>query len=112
MRIIGWCSYVCSSALLTQPLRIAGEPKVHLQASTTGSDSDWVVKLFDVYPATVASRPEMGGYQLPLALTIFRGRYRESLETATAIEQGKVLEYRLELTNAYPTIQQVPRLMM
>src|SRR3546814_21041323 len=51
---------------LTEPLRIAGEPKVHLQASTTGSDSDWVVKLIDVYPETVASRPEMGGYHLPL----------------------------------------------
>src|SRR3546814_5144878 len=68
---------------LTQPLRIAGEPKVHLQASTTGSDSDWVVKLIDVYHETVASQPEMGGYHLPRALTLFRARYPHRLETAT-----------------------------
>lgn len=97
---------------LTEPLHIAGEPIVHLQASTTGSDSDWVVKLIDVYPETVASRPEMGGYQLPLALTIFRGRYRESLETATAIEPGKVLAYEFPLPNANHTIQPGHRLMV
>src|SRR3546814_21122858 len=79
---------------LTEPLRIAGEPKVRLQASTTGSDSDWVVKLIDVYPDTVASRPELGGYQLPLALTIFPGRYRASPETATAIQPGKATEHQ------------------
>src|SRR3546814_17882748 len=54
----------------------------------------------------------MGGYQLPLALTIFRGRYRESLETATAIEPGKVLEYRFDLPNANHTIQPGHRLMV
>src|SRR3546814_12797107 len=53
----------------------------------------------------------MGGYQLPLALTIFRGRYRERLETATAIEPGKVLEYRFDLPNAHHTIQPGHRLM-
>ena len=92
--------------------RRAGEPKVHLQASTTGSDSDWVVKLIDVYPETVASRPEMGGYQLPLALTIFRGRYRESLEAAKAIEPGKVLAYEFPLPNANHTLQPGHRLMV
>src|SRR3546814_18140692 len=54
----------------------------------------------------------MGGYQLPLALTIFRGRYRESLENATAIEPGKVLEYRFDLPNANHTIQPGHRLMV
>src|SRR3546814_3612754 len=54
----------------------------------------------------------MGGYQLPLALTIFRGRYRESLETATAIEPGKVLESRFDLPNANHTIQPGHRLMV
>lgn len=97
---------------LAEPLRIAGEPKVHLQASTTGSDSDWVVKLIDVYPETMASRPEMGGYQLPVALTMFRGRYRESLETATPIEPGKVLEYAFPLPNANHTFQPGHRVMV
>ncbi len=63
---------------LTAPLRIGGAPVVHLQASTSGTDSDWVVKLIDVYPDQEASTPEMGGYELPVSLAIFRGRYRES----------------------------------
>src|SRR5690606_17399430 len=97
---------------LTEPLRIAGMPKVRLQASTTGSDSDWVVKLIDVYPETMASRPEMGGYQLPLALTMFRGRYRESLETARPIEPGKVLVYRVDLPHDNPPVPPGPRLLV
>ncbi|KAG0927933.1 hypothetical protein G6F31_017879 [Rhizopus arrhizus] len=50
---------------LSAPLRIGGAPVVHLQASTSGTDSDWVVKLIDVYPDQEASTPEMGGYELP-----------------------------------------------
>ena len=49
---------------LTEPVRISGAPVVHLVASTSGTDSDWVVKLIDVYPDEVPSQPEMGGYQL------------------------------------------------
>ena len=49
---------------LTEPLRISGAPTVNLVASTSGTDSDWVVKLIDVYPDEVPSQPEMGGYQL------------------------------------------------
>ena len=48
-------------------------------ASTSGTDSDWVVKLIDVYPDEVADQPELGGYELMIAADIFRGRYRESL---------------------------------
>ena len=47
-----------------QPLRLAGTPLVHLVASTSGTDSDWVVKLIDVYPDQYPQKPEMGGYQL------------------------------------------------
>ena len=45
-------------------MRISGAPVVNLVASTSGTDSDWVVKLIDVYPDEVPSQPEMGGYQL------------------------------------------------
>ena len=72
------------SDLLTAPLKISGEPVVNLIASTSGTDSDWVVKLIDVYPDEVAGEPSMGGYQLMVSADIFRGRYRESLETAEA----------------------------
>jgi putative CocE/NonD family hydrolase len=85
---------------LTSPLRIAGEPVANLVASTTGSDSDWVVKLIDVYPDEVAGQAELGGYQLMVAAEIFRGRYRESLETAMAIPPGEALAYRFALPTA------------
>jgi uncharacterized protein len=82
---------------LKAPLKIAGEPVVNLFASTSGTDSDWVVKLIDVYPDVVPSDVAMGGYELPVALEIFRGRYRESLEKPSPIPAGKVQRYRYEL---------------
>lgn len=82
---------------LKEPLKISGEPVVNLFASTSGTDSDWVVKLIDVYPDTVPSDPQMGGYELGVAMEIFRGRYRESFETPKPIPAGKVQKYRYEL---------------
>ena len=73
------------SEVLTKPLTISGEPVANLVASTSGTDSDWVVKLIDVYPDEVPGQPELGGYQLAVAMDIFRGRYRESLAEAKAI---------------------------
>jgi putative CocE/NonD family hydrolase len=88
---------------LTAPLRVSGAPVVNLVASTSGSDSDWVVKLIDVYPATVPSQPAMGGYELPISLDIFRGRYRSSFERAEAIVPDKPLAYSFGL----PTVNHV-----
>jgi putative CocE/NonD family hydrolase len=91
---------VYSTAVLTEPLRIAGAPIVHLHAATSGSDADWVVKLIDVYPDEVRRQPALGGYQLMISADIFRGRYRESFEHAAPIASGKVLEYHFALPNA------------
>jgi uncharacterized protein len=85
---------------LTEPVHIGGAPLVNLVASTSGSDSDWVVKLIDVYPDDVPSQPEMGGYQLSIAMDIFRGRYRESFEAAKAIQPNTPLAYRFILPTA------------
>ena len=85
---------------LTEAVHIGGAPVVNLVASTTGTDSDWVVKLIDVYPDEVQSRPEMGGYQLGIAMDIFRGRYRESFETAKAITPNVPLAYKFILPTA------------
>ena len=60
---------------LTEPVAIAGAPIANLIASTTGTDGDFVVKLIDVYPDEYVEKPEMGGYQLGVAMDIFRGRY-------------------------------------
>ena len=70
---------------------------MHLIASTSGTDSDWVVKLIDVYPGTDPYKPEMGGYELPIATDIFRGRYRTSFEHPEAIEPNKPLLYQFGL---------------
>jgi putative CocE/NonD family hydrolase len=86
--------------VLTEPLKISGEPVANLIASTDGTDSDWVVKLIDVYPDEVAGQPEMGGYQLMVSADIFRGRYRESLETPTPLVPNEPLEYRFALPTA------------
>ncbi len=91
-------SYV--TPVLTEPVRISGAPVVNLIASTSGTDSDWVVKLIDVYPSEVPSQPELGGYQLGIAMDIFRGRYRESFETPKPIAADTPLVYRFILPNA------------
>jgi putative CocE/NonD family hydrolase len=82
---------------LTAPMRISGAPIADLHAMTTGGDADWVVKLIDVYPDQVASKPEMGGYQLPVSVDIFRGRYRNSFEHPEPIPAGKAQRYRFAL---------------
>lgn len=86
--------------VLTAPVKISGQPVANLVASTSGTDSDWVVKLIDVYPDEVAGQPEMGGYQLMISADIFRGRYRESLEKSKALVADEPLLYRFELPTA------------
>ena len=88
------------SDTLKAPVKISGQPVANLIASTSGTDSDWVVKLIDVYPDEVAGQAAMGGYQLMISADVFRGRYRESLETAKPIAAGKPLLYRFELPTA------------
>jgi hypothetical protein len=56
--------------------------------------------LIDVYPDEVPGRPEMGGYQLMISADIFRGRYRESFETAAAIPANQPLPYKWTLPTA------------
>jgi putative CocE/NonD family hydrolase len=88
------------SDVLRAPVKIAGHPVANLIASTSGTDSDWVVKVIDVYPDEVAADPDMGGYQLMISADIFRGRYRESLEKAGPLAPDKPLLYRFALPTA------------
>ncbi len=91
------------TAPLTAPVRVSGAPEVNLYASTSGSDSDWVVKIIDVYPGVVPSQAAMGGYELAVSLDIFRGRYRSSFEHPEAIAANQPLLYRFGL----PTVNHV-----
>jgi len=89
-----------TSDALAAPVKISGQAIVNLVASTSGTDADWVVKLIDVYPDEVAGQPGMGGYQLGVAMDIFRGRYRESFENPKAIAPNQPLPYRFALPTA------------
>jgi hypothetical protein len=93
------------SAPLAAPVHIMGPPQVDLFAATSGTDSDWVVKLIDVYPNDIpeersqGSKPGMAGYELPIGIDIFRGRYAHDLAHPAALTPGKPEEYRFGLPN-------------
>jgi hypothetical protein len=89
------------SDVLTAPVKISGRPLAHLVASTSGTDSDWVVKLIDVFPDEVAEQPELGGYQLMVSADIFRGRYHASYEKPRPLPAGKPVTYRFGLPTAH-----------
>lgn len=85
---------------------------MNLYASTSGTDSDWVVKLIDVYPDTVPSNPEMGGYELAVSLDIFRGRYRTSFEHPQALTPDQPLLYNFGLPTTNHVFQPGHRIMV
>jgi putative CocE/NonD family hydrolase len=84
---------------LDAPVHILGRSQVELFAATSGTDSDFVVKLIDVYPDEMPDA-DLGGYQLPVAMDIFRGRYLRTLAHATPLTPGKVENYRFALPMA------------
>jgi hypothetical protein len=88
------------SDVLTAPLKISGQPIANIIAATSGTDADWVVKVIDVYPDEVGGNTKMGGYQLPISMDIFRGRYRESFAVAKPITPDKPELYKFALPTA------------
>lgn len=85
------------TAPLNEDTTITGDIIAHLYAATTGTDSDWVVKLIDVYPADYPADAKMAGYQLMVADEILRGRFRKSFERPEPIKPGQVNEYVIDL---------------
>jgi hypothetical protein len=92
---------------LADDVALTGDIVADLYASTTGSDSDWVVKLIDVYPedyqkiseqdAEKGAGPVLNGYELMIADDILRGRYRNSLENPEPVPPNEVVEYKIDL---------------
>ena len=82
---------------LTEDLAVAGDIVAHLFASTSGTDSDWIVKLIDVYPEEYPKDEKMGGYQLMIADEVLRGRYRESFEHPKALTPNEVTAFAVDL---------------
>jgi uncharacterized protein len=111
---------------LDRDITIAGDVIADLSASTSGTDSDWVVKLIDEYPEKSASTSspalssnsgstpqyDMAGYQLIVNAEIFRGRYRKSFEHPEAIPANQALEYRFSLHAADHTFLKGHRIMV
>lgn len=87
------------TGVLDKPLHIAGAPQVDLFAATSGTDSDFVVKLIDVYPEENSAHPALAGYQLPIGIEIYRGRYVHGRATPAALKPGKVENYKFGLPN-------------
>jgi uncharacterized protein len=81
--------------VLTEDVTVSGKIIANLFASTTGTDSDWIVKLIDVYPEDYTPDPTMRGYQLMIAGDVFRGRYHKSFEKPAPIPATSVLRYQI-----------------
>ena len=99
------------SVPLEQDLVVTGPVSAALFASTSGTDSDFVVKLIDVFPDGAQKNgwdPEEGpqpgeyahslnGYQLPIAMEVRRGRYLASFEHANPIPANTPIEWAVPL---------------
>jgi putative CocE/NonD family hydrolase len=84
-----------STEPLTEDVVVSGKILAKLFASTTGTDSDWIVKLIDVYPEKYEPDPKMGGYQLMIAGDVLRGRYRNGFAKPEPIASGAVIPYEI-----------------
>jgi putative CocE/NonD family hydrolase len=77
---------VYQTPILEEDLRVAGPIDVELFVSTSGTDSDWIVKVIDVYPDDYPdpkenpTRVRLGGFQQLVRGDVFRGRFRNSFE--------------------------------
>ena len=80
---------------LDQDVIVSGRIIANLFASTSGTDSDWIVKLIDVYPEKYEPDPKMGGYQLMIAGDVFRGRYYKGWEKPQPIPANTVIHYQI-----------------
>ena len=100
------------SAPLKQDITVSGDPVAHLFAATTGSDSDWVIKLIDVYPEDTRVDPNLRGFQLMVAGEVFRARYRNSFEKPEPLVPGQVTGYEIKLRDRNHTFKAGHRIMV
>jgi len=100
-----------TSDSLMEDLTVTGKIMAHLFASTSGTDADWVVKLIDVYPAFDKSL-SMSGYQLPIAMEVFRGRFRKSFEKPEPLTPNKPEEFIIDLHDVNHVFKKGHKLMI
>jgi uncharacterized protein len=97
---------------LSEEVTLAGQVTAKLFVSTTGSDSDWVVKLIDVYPEKFPQDWKLSGYELMIADEIFRGRFRNSFEKPEPIKPNEVTPFTIDLHTANHVFQKGHRIMV
>lgn len=103
---------------LEEDLTLAGPIEATLHVSTTGTDSDWIVKIIDVYapdypnPDPNPSHLKMGGYQQLVRAEVFRGKFRNSFEKPEPFEPGKVAKVTFTLPDVLHNFRSGHRLMV
>lgn len=97
---------------LEDDLTVTGKITAHLFASSTGTDADFVVKLIDVYPGFDSSTMKMSGYQLPVAMEVFRARFRKSFSNPLPLTPGKAEEIIIDLHDINHTFKKGHQLMI
>jgi putative CocE/NonD family hydrolase len=97
---------------LREDTTVAGQVTAKLFASTTGSDSDWIVKLIDVYPETYADDWKLSGYELMIADEVFRGRFRKSFEKPEPITPDAITPFTIDLHTANHVFKKGHRVMV
>jgi uncharacterized protein len=97
---------------LKDDVTLAGAVTAKLFASTTGSDSDWIVKLIDVYPEKYPEKWQLSGYELMIANDVFRGRFRKSFEKPEPLIPNVVTPFTIDLHTANHVFKKGHRVMV
>jgi putative CocE/NonD family hydrolase len=100
------------TAPLAEDVTLSGQVTAKLFASTTGTDSDWVVKLIDVYPESMPQDWKLSGFELMVADEIFRGRYRNSFEKPEPITPNTVTPFTVDLHTTNHVFKKGHRIMV
>ena len=97
---------------LTEDLTVTGKIMAHLFAATSGTDADWVVKLIDVYPNVDQKSLAMSGYQLPVAMEVFRGRFQKSFSKPGPLVPNQPAEFVIDLHDINHTFKKGHHIMI
>ncbi|MFQ5742329.1 MAG: CocE/NonD family hydrolase [Acidobacteriota bacterium] len=107
---------VYQTDVLEESVTIAGPIIASLYASTSGTDSDWIVKLIDVYPGDAADNPgcevPMGDFEMLLAGEVMRGKFRNSYSEPEAMVPNRVTKIEFDLRDRYHTFEKGHRIMV
>jgi len=108
--------------VLEEDMTLAGPVQAELWVSTSGTDSDWVIKVIDVFPGDVSQqfpwflppqespKKDMGGYHMMVRSEVIRGRFRNSYENPEPFEPNTVTKVSLELQDILHTFKRGHRI--